>query len=251
MKDGAAVQAAFALRLYRVRDHLFARVRKADHVLHSGIPPETHAQWRPRPAPARPPSPSSTCERRTLPDEQAEPDDSATPSRSKAISAVSALSARNREGQRVRQPRGPGREDHRSGATGLQRRPRLRRAARASRADSCHRALRRRSGRGAEAGDRRDVLGPGPPAPLLSAAAHEPVGHSTGPARGRWRPTPFGPPSLCAERVSASTPSAARSTGSLPAACTASRVDKPAARVDEPGRLGDGLDRRRSRCWRA
>src|SRR5215211_1948904 len=45
------------------------------------------------PAPRRGPTPMavSTCEAATLPDEQADPDDTATPARSRAISAVSAL----------------------------------------------------------------------------------------------------------------------------------------------------------------
>src|SRR3712207_8026562 len=39
----------------------------------------------------RSPMASSTCDRLTFPDEQAEPEDRATPARSKAINAVSAL----------------------------------------------------------------------------------------------------------------------------------------------------------------
>ena len=47
---------------------------------------------------------ASTCEGCTLPEEQAAPEDTATPSRSKAITAVSAFMPGMREQRRIRQP---------------------------------------------------------------------------------------------------------------------------------------------------
>ena len=55
------------------------------------------------------------------------------------------------------------------------------------------------------------------------------------------RAAPFGPPILCAESVSASTPSAAMSTGILPAAWTASVCTSPPCPCTSRGGLGDRL----------
>ena len=89
-RTSATAQAALAFRLYRVAatfSHVSAKCVTSSKV-------EFHPKLT-RMAPAASagstPMASSTCERRTLPEEQAEPDDTATPARSKAISAVSAL----------------------------------------------------------------------------------------------------------------------------------------------------------------
>ena len=54
------------------------------------------------------PMASSTCDGCTLPDEQADPDDTAIPSRSRAIRAVSARNAGSAEQDGIRQARGSG-----------------------------------------------------------------------------------------------------------------------------------------------
>ena len=79
----------------------------------------------------------------------------------------------------------------------------------------------RQARRDAEADDAAHVLGPGAALALLVPARGE---RRERHARdgGTTAPTPFGPWSLCADSVSASTPSASTSTSSLPAACTAS-----------------------------
>ena len=75
--------------------------------------------------------------------------------------------------------------------------------------------------RGREAGDGRHVEGAAADVALLAAAVEQ-RGRATSSRRSTSAPTPYGPPSLCPVRVSASTPLAAKSTGTAPTACTAS-----------------------------
>src|ERR687889_1856908 len=82
-------QAALAFRLYKVPttlSHASAkRITSSFVVVHPKLTRKT-----PSARMGSTPIASSTCERLTFPDEQAEPDDRAMPSRSKAIRAVSA-----------------------------------------------------------------------------------------------------------------------------------------------------------------
>ena len=76
-------------------------------------------------------------------------------------------------------------------------------------------------------------------------------GSSRTPRRIHSAPMPFGPPNLCAEIVSRSTPSARTSTGILPAVCTAS-VWKSAPRLArQRGQRRRPAASCRSRYWRA
>ena len=117
---------------------------------------------------------SRTCERRTLPEEQAEPDETATPSRSNRISAVSARMPGIAKA-RVFGSRAASRPEHHrvdwiGGKTGL---------------DCENKGLGTggkpvaiapgKLGRDAEADDPGDVLGAGPVAALLPAAADQAV----------------------------------------------------------------------------
>src|SRR3954463_4890888 len=89
--ESEAVQAAFAFRLYRL-DTTFSHV-SAKRITSSFV--VIHPKLTRRAPSARPgttPMASSTCDRFTFPDEQAEPDERAIPARSNEISAVSALS---------------------------------------------------------------------------------------------------------------------------------------------------------------
>src|SRR5690349_18132380 len=86
----AGRQAALAFRLYKVpttRSHASAkRITSSFVVVHPKLTRKT-----PSARAGSTPMASSTCDRLTFPDEQAEPEDRATPARSKAINAVSAL----------------------------------------------------------------------------------------------------------------------------------------------------------------
>src|ERR687889_1643642 len=83
-------QAALAFRLYKVPttlSHASAkRITSSFVVDHPKLTRKT-----PSARAGSTPMASSTCDRLTFPDEQAEPEDRATPARSKAINAVSAL----------------------------------------------------------------------------------------------------------------------------------------------------------------
>ena len=137
--------------------------------------PNSHA-GRPSAKVGSTPMAARTCDRLTLPDEQAEPDDRAMPRRSKAISAVSALrpgmakakvfgnrSERSRDDNRLRR-------DAQKRALGLV--PQL---PKPPRPPHSSRRSRQRS-RLAESGNGRDILGAGAITALLSAAPDQPVG---------------------------------------------------------------------------
>ena len=169
----AAVQAAVALRSYRVATSFSHAERKRSASSFVEFQPKL-TRMAPSASAGGTPMASRTCERRTLPEEQAEPDETATPSRSNRISAVSARMPGIAKA-RVFGSRGAfAAEHHRvdwiGGKTGL---------------DCENKGLGTggkavaiapgKLGRDAEADDPGDVLGAGPVAALLPAAADEAV----------------------------------------------------------------------------
>ena len=94
-------------------------------------------------------------------------------------------------------------------------------AQRATRAACSACCLTASSTAAANAGDRRGVDGAAADVALLAAAVHAAAVTSTS-RRTTSAPTPYGPPTLCPVSVSASTPDAAKSTGTAPTAWTAS-----------------------------
>ena len=147
------------------------------------------------------PMASSTCEGWTLPDEQAEPDDTAIPARSKPMTAVSALEPGNREQRGIGQPRRIPRRIR--SFQGVCLRPSSRRSSQVPAG-----APRRPSGppsrpwspRRTPKCPRHSRCRPGARVPARRRAAAAP-----GPAPPRpepRRPTPLGPPILCADSVS-------------------------------------------------
>ena len=172
-------QAALALRLYRFADHPFARLREAGNVLFGGSPAQTDAK-RPvgqagvdahggehvrSPRPCRTSRPSRTTGRRPPDRTRSAPSPPSGPGMAKAKVF----------GRRSR----PLAEDHGVGSDGQERRLGL---VRASRRSACRLRARGRAGPHAAAAPKPamagDVLGPGPAAPLLPAAADEAVGRS-------------------------------------------------------------------------
>ena len=87
-----------------------------------------------------------------------------------------------------------------------------------------------------------DVEGAGADVALLAAAVQQRRA-ARRPGASSSAPTPIGPPSLCPVTVSASTPLAAKSTGTCPTACTASVCNGTPCRARDRGQLGDRLDR--------
>jgi hypothetical protein len=189
----------------------------------------------------------STCERLTLPEEQAEPDDTATPARSSLISSVSAL----RPGVAKAEVLGS------RGALAC-RRSRLRREREHARLQPVAQKRSRGSPRQRRARvrpPRRSRRCPGrfsvparqprscpPPRKGLSASSSAPV-------RKTIAPTPFGPPILWADSVRASTPRALISIAILPA--PGRRRNARARHVCRASRRSPrAAGRRRSRCWR-
>ncbi len=153
-----------------------------------------------------------------MPDEQAEPDETATPSMSRDISKTCASIPEMAKVLVLGKPRRFGAEENRFGRDSrnlpLETVAPEASAAPSVRAIAC-RSLHRRG----KAHDRGDILGPCPQTALLTAAAQHHVlyvigagGENKGPRR------PCGPPNLCAEMASASAPSAAKSQAIRPAA---------------------------------
>ncbi len=201
---------------------------KAVDVLFIRRPAEAEADRARRETPGATPIAASTCEGATLPDEQAEPEEAATPPRSSRISSVAASNPGAAKAQRVGQPRRAVAEiDRVRGGAARQKfagdRER-RRAAAASRQTPAAAAARG----GAEARDRRRRSrcrrARRAPARRRAAAARQPA--SPG-APAISAPAPCGPPNLWAERMSASAPSASASSGSRPASCAASQTSRP------------------------
>ena len=185
-----------------------------------------------------------------MPDEQAEPDDTATPSRSKAMTAVSAF----RPGTANRVVLGSRSalraEDHDLG----RRRPEARfepvaqrRHARASAASS----RARRRGRRAEAGNAGHILGSRPQPALLPAAPDQRLGDMDVAAPDQ-RADALADRRSCARRcVIRSAPSVVditRDSARPPAPRRHAARRPPHARCRRPARPAE---RRRSRCWRA
>ena len=140
--------------------------------------------------------------------------------------------ARDEDEQMAGQAFGAGRDD---GALCPRAPPRGGRAARAgaSAAD-----LRRREG--CREPDRRRPRSRCPSAGRAPGPRPTRAAASARACARRRQPTPFGPPSLCAERASDSTPEAPRPTGKAAAACTASQWNGHAALG---GRRRQALDR--------
>src|SRR3954452_4252754 len=89
--DPLSVQAAiFRLALYRFATN-FAQVSKNISISVSVVVWPTLMRMAPRADSGEPSMAASTCEAATLPEEQAEPEETAIPSRSSAIRAVSAF----------------------------------------------------------------------------------------------------------------------------------------------------------------
>ena len=222
-------QAALALRRYRCRDDRFRTAPRSGSTSASAVDPaeaDAHGAL----APARLDAHGVEHVRApTLPDEQAEPDETATPSRSKAIRAVSALRPGHGEGEGVGQPRRAAAEDHGVRSDARRARPPPRRA-----------APRRRSGLGREAA--AGPISAAAPKPTMPATFSVParaprscppprirrVGELDAgrrPARSRRRPS--------GRRACGPTGSGRRRRGRrdrsaiLPAACTASVCTRP------------------------
>ncbi len=190
---------------------------------------------------------SSTWDGCTLPEEQAEPEETAIPSRSKPITAVSALRP-GAVNSVVFGSRGDvGRKHHdvrRSPQASFQPVAQSLDAARAS-ARGCHRGPRG----GAETGDARDIFGSRPPARAparrRAAAARARSRPPPGPARRR----PWGRRSCAQTAVTRSAPTSLILKGIFPNAWIASTCSRPPAAMDDRGGLGDRLHRPRSRYW--
>ena len=178
---------------------------------------------------------ASTCDGPIRPDEQAAPTPTATPARSSAISCSSParpgvirqlmLGSRAAPRRRRSRRRGDARAPRPRAAS---RRPRPRPSRSRARTAAAKPTMPGRLGVPAR---RR----PSCPPPRCSRRA------APGPARSTSAPTPGGPPSLCADRLTRSAPSSARVQGSLPNAWAASQCSSAAGRVHEPGDLGDRL----------
>ena len=139
---------------------------------------------------------ASTCEGATLPDEQAAPDDTATPSRSKPISRVSAfapgiatsvvLGMRSASAPKMT-------------VCGVAREPGFEPPAQRRHVPRFGSQIRLHGGGGsAETRDGGDVLGAGARAPLLPAAADQRLELECDSSRRISAPAPLGPPILCA-----------------------------------------------------
>ncbi len=191
-----------------------------------------------------------TCDGSSVPDEQADPVETAMPSRSSAISSDSAstlleamLVVFGTRGAPAPFTAVPG---HRREDAGLEPVAQAAPAAPPRRRAS----LSRSRGGHPEPDDGGHVLG-------ARRAGSAPDGPRSSrrdsgvPRRIHSAPTPLGPPNLCADSDSRSTPSAATSTGILPTACTASVWNSAPARRARGARVRRLAGRRRSRCWRA
>ncbi len=134
---------------------------------------------------------ASTCDGRTFPEEQADPDERAIPSRSKAISAVSALSPGMANAKVFGNRRVPAPKTTASGATA--RRPDSAWPLSLSRRSASSRmAAQGPCRRSSEAGGGRDVLRPGPEAPLLPAAPDQTLADLDPVRRQDHGPDPLG-----------------------------------------------------------
>ena len=185
----------------------------------------------------------TTSENFMVPDEQAEPEDTATPSRSSAIRAVCALIPGTANCSVLGTRRGAClaendgfRPDRRAGpAPGAGAAPQALPFA----LDVAHGLRDRR----AEAGDPDHVLGAAAPVALLAAAEAGAMRKCSSLARqNQARRRPSGPPILCAEIARRSAPSALISSGILPSAWTASTCSRPPAACADVGRLAHRLD---------
>ena len=186
--------------------------------------------------------------RRTLPDEQAEPDDRATPCEIEGDQRRLGLEAGYREGEGIRQPLSAGSRRPRHRGAIRRSSASARRADARSRPDSCCQP----STGASSAADPKPAM-----AATFSVPARKPLScppprisrsaiSNRSEAEDRRRPTPFGPPILWAERVSASTPKLGDVDRHLARPPGPHRVCiKPAMRVDDPGRLGDRLENAR------
>ena len=177
-----------------------------------------------------------TGERATLPEAQAEPDEIATPGKVERDQRRRGVEPRNGEAQACWA--GAGRRRRTSTASGAQARRPASSAVAQGREAVRGASARARSAGDAEPDDAGQVLGAAAQAPLLAAPAQEAPCRGRRPRRAPARRRPSGPPNLWPERVRASRPSAAMSTGILPTAWTASRVHQGPAM-----RPGQGHDR--------
>ena len=173
------------------------------------------------------PMASTTCDGWTLPEEQAEPDDTAIPARSKPITAVSARSPGTANktvfGNRCTSSENttaPGVCSQAALQPGPQRSPRDRQ----SRSRSASAAL---DGR-AKAGDPGDVLGPGPPALFLTAAAQQRL-QVLDPLGQHQRADALGTADLVRRQRQQVGAVDLRSNGILPSAWMASTCSRPPA----------------------
>ncbi len=185
---------------------------------------------------------TSTWEGRATPAEQAEPVDTSTPRASSSSSSESpsqpgkekcALPGSRSTGSPLRTA---------SGTAASTRRTRSSRSGLEPRRLCGARAPTATVGGGGEPGQRRRVERAGAHVALLAAAVQQ-RGAGRRPRPSSSAPAPSGPPYLCPVTVSASTPLAAKSTGSWPTACTASVCSGTPCRVRDLGQLGDRLDR--------
>ena len=163
-------------------DSLFQASRKRFDLGFGGGRAEADPHRAARQLRRRPPWRPAHARAATLPDEQAAPDDTATPSRSKAITAVSAFRPGTANSVVLGSRGAVGAEDDDRRRDGLEpgfepvAQAVWRHAGAAGRCSSSRPAGRGdASARRAEAGDRRDILGAGARAALLAAALDQRV----------------------------------------------------------------------------
>ena len=107
LPSAEAAQAAMIVRPLSSDSASFIQAFRKRSISASLVVGPVETRIAPRASAGSTPMAARTCEGCTFPDEQAEPDDTATPARSKAITAVSARKPRMCESRGVRQPLGP------------------------------------------------------------------------------------------------------------------------------------------------
>ena len=183
---------------------------------------------------------ASTCEAVTLPEEQAEPDETAMPLRSKAIMAVSALTPGTANSVVLGSRGASAPKITTSGRCLFQ-------AGFEPVAQSRHaRSVRLRCGERATAAAPKPAMAAtfsvparcprSCPPPLISGAAMWMSPRRTS------APAPCGPPILCADSVSRSAPRSSMRQAMRPGACTASTCRRPLAAWTNSADLRDRLD---------
>ncbi len=195
----------------------------------------------PRASSGTTPMAARTCEGWTLPDEQAAPDDTATPARSKAITAVSALmpGTANRVVLGRRSAADPKITIPGEAASRLDFQPVPKRAHSRT---GCRQFGSSRTGSSPEARDTGHVLGTGAAAALLSAAPDEGIGQGLGHVPPEQRSDALRTPDFVRGNRQKVSGKVADIAGNSPETLNRIDVQEPARLVHQAGNLGDRLN---------